>query len=155
MKMPTIVGIFIFISRENFMLSWVEHEKSFITSGPDCQWAPCKYIRSLYVTKLYRHCTHLITSYSFKTFSVNFICIRILPWLHWMWYTRPSHHAMEVVHSATIYCPTSWYSCSCQRLKTMILWQLIWGVQEIREHSHNSKWEGVHTWILSYFSIKT
>ena len=32
MKMPTKVGIFIFISRENFMLSWVEHEKSFITS---------------------------------------------------------------------------------------------------------------------------
>ena len=29
------VGIFIFISGENFMLSWVEHEKSFITSGPD------------------------------------------------------------------------------------------------------------------------
>ena len=24
-----------FISRENFMLSWVEHEKRFITSGPD------------------------------------------------------------------------------------------------------------------------
>ena len=35
MKMPTIVGIFIFISRENFMLSRVEHEKSFITSGPE------------------------------------------------------------------------------------------------------------------------
>ena len=35
MKMPTIVGIFIFISRENFMLSWVEYEKSFITSGPE------------------------------------------------------------------------------------------------------------------------
>ena len=35
MKMPTIVGIFIFISRENFMLSWVEHEKSFMISGPD------------------------------------------------------------------------------------------------------------------------
>ena len=33
MKMPTIVGIFIFISRENFMLIWVEHEKTFITSG--------------------------------------------------------------------------------------------------------------------------
>ena len=31
MKMPTIVGIFIFISRENFMLSWFEHENSFIT----------------------------------------------------------------------------------------------------------------------------
>ena len=33
--MPTIVGIFIFISRENFMLSWVEHEKSFITWRPE------------------------------------------------------------------------------------------------------------------------
>ena len=30
-----IVGIFIFIRRENFMLSCVEHEKSFITSGPE------------------------------------------------------------------------------------------------------------------------
>ena len=29
MKMPTIVGIFIFISRENFMFCWVEHEKKF------------------------------------------------------------------------------------------------------------------------------
>ena len=34
MKMPTIVGIFILISRGNFMLSRVEHEKSFITSKP-------------------------------------------------------------------------------------------------------------------------
>ena len=31
--MPTIVGILTFISRRNFMLIWVEHEKSFITSG--------------------------------------------------------------------------------------------------------------------------
>ena len=58
MKMPTTVGIFIFISREkfmlgyvlqeriaivsslrtNFMLSWVEHETSFITSGPDLNY---------------------------------------------------------------------------------------------------------------------
>ena len=36
MKMPTIVGIFIFISRENFMRSRVEHKGSFITLGPDC-----------------------------------------------------------------------------------------------------------------------
>ena len=34
-KMPTIVGIFIFISRETVMLSWVEHEKRFIISGPE------------------------------------------------------------------------------------------------------------------------
>ena len=33
-KMPTIVGILTFMSGENFMLNWVEHEKSFITSGP-------------------------------------------------------------------------------------------------------------------------
>ena len=33
-KMPTIVGILIFISRKNFMLNWVECEKCFITSGP-------------------------------------------------------------------------------------------------------------------------
>ena len=32
-KMPTIVGILTFTSRENFMLNSVE--KSFITSGPD------------------------------------------------------------------------------------------------------------------------
>ena len=33
-KMSTIVGILTFMSRTNFVLSWVEHEKSFITSGP-------------------------------------------------------------------------------------------------------------------------
>ena len=33
-KMPTIVGILTFMSGENFMLNGVEHEKSFITSGP-------------------------------------------------------------------------------------------------------------------------
>ena len=30
-----IVSNFRFISMTNFTLSWVEHEKSFITSGPD------------------------------------------------------------------------------------------------------------------------
>ena len=33
-KMPTIVGILTFMSRINFVLSFVEHGKSFITSGP-------------------------------------------------------------------------------------------------------------------------
>ena len=33
-KMPTNVGILIFISRKDFMLNWVEYEKSFITLGP-------------------------------------------------------------------------------------------------------------------------
>ena len=35
-KMPTIVGILTFMSRKNFMLSQVEHKKSFTTSGPGC-----------------------------------------------------------------------------------------------------------------------
>ena len=34
----TTVGIFIFISRQNFMLSWVEHEKN-ITSGPGASFS--------------------------------------------------------------------------------------------------------------------
>ena len=33
-KMPIMFGIFLFSSSGNFMLSRVEHEKSFITSGP-------------------------------------------------------------------------------------------------------------------------
>ena len=32
--MPKIVGILTFISRKNLVLSYVEHVKSFITSGP-------------------------------------------------------------------------------------------------------------------------
>ena len=32
--MPTIVGILTFMSKIHFVLSWVEHEKSFLTSGP-------------------------------------------------------------------------------------------------------------------------
>ena len=33
-KMPTTVGILTFMSRKNFILSYVEHGNSFITSGP-------------------------------------------------------------------------------------------------------------------------
>ena len=33
-NMPSLIGIFIFISRDNFMLSSAEQENSFITSGP-------------------------------------------------------------------------------------------------------------------------
>ena len=40
-KMPTIVGILTFMSRKNFMLCRVEHEKSFITSGPVDESVTC------------------------------------------------------------------------------------------------------------------
>ena len=33
-KLPTIVGILTFMSRINFMLSSVDYEKCFMTSGP-------------------------------------------------------------------------------------------------------------------------
>ena len=36
-KMPTIVGILALMSMINFMLNWVVHEKSFITSRPDME----------------------------------------------------------------------------------------------------------------------
>ena len=43
-KMPTIVGILTFMSRINFVLSLVEPELSFITSGPGfpIRWCYCK-----------------------------------------------------------------------------------------------------------------
>ena len=34
-EMPTIVGISTFMSKKNFKLSSVEHEKSFISSRPE------------------------------------------------------------------------------------------------------------------------
>ena len=36
-EMLTVDGISTFMSRKNFMLSLAEHEKRFITSGPDCR----------------------------------------------------------------------------------------------------------------------
>ena len=41
LKIPIILVISIFISSLNFMLSRVEHEKSFITSGPKTQFLQC------------------------------------------------------------------------------------------------------------------
>ena len=40
-KMPTIVGILPFMSRINFMLRWVEHEKNFIASEPGLEIRVC------------------------------------------------------------------------------------------------------------------
>ena len=34
-KMQTIIGILAFMSRINFVLSWVAHKKSFKTLGPE------------------------------------------------------------------------------------------------------------------------
>ena len=34
LKFPFMLAVLVFMSNSNFMLSRVEHEKSFITSGP-------------------------------------------------------------------------------------------------------------------------
>ena len=70
MKMPTIVGIFIFISRDNFLLSWVEHEKSFITLGPDlglhCLHMPFFFFRNFGVRNFRTFTVGTNTSYFSK-----------------------------------------------------------------------------------------
>ena len=71
-KMPTIVGILTFMSRINLVLSRVECEKSFITSGPEllsisiqCVW------------KLWRDC--LCTDLSIRVFLG---CLQSIPKSH-------------------------------------------------------------------------
>ena len=49
-KMPTIVGILTFMSRINFVLSWVELEKSFIASGQVKEIYTCITIKILLVS---------------------------------------------------------------------------------------------------------
>ena len=51
-KMPTIVGILAFMSMINFVLSRVEHKKSFITSGPVrlAKAQPSRFSRHIYDT---------------------------------------------------------------------------------------------------------
>ena len=50
-KMATIVGILTFMSWISLMLSWVEYEKSFISSGPSPVWTfiedVCAYIYTM------------------------------------------------------------------------------------------------------------
>ena len=53
-----IVSNLIFISMKNFMLSWVEHEKSFITSGPDQSVKSDNWIRVFATHRM--HITHYV-----------------------------------------------------------------------------------------------
>ena len=77
-KMPRIVGILTFMSRKNFMLSCVEHEKSFITSGPGLNWVhPGTVLRAVGAEYF---CLDLIAfSYTFS-FSVGDISRHIKFW---------------------------------------------------------------------------
>ena len=63
MKMPTTVGIFIFISRENFMLSSAEHEKSFIT------WARCSVHQQSHNSTFFVFCWVFFSAKKYLHFS--------------------------------------------------------------------------------------
>ena len=51
------VGILVFMSSWNFMLSWVEHEKSFITFGPGFDWYVYWSITVMHTPQ--RSCNHI------------------------------------------------------------------------------------------------
>ena len=68
-KYENAVGIFIFISRENFMLSGVEHEKRFITSGPDLDQ-----LKRARLEKSLTLC-HSLFGYPFAVIVRLFVCV--------------------------------------------------------------------------------
>ena len=100
MKMPTIVGIFIFFSRENFMLSWDEHEKCFITSGPgvfispmiytncngpDWPLYPCWQIKSFTIyPQMNSKCPKIPCSKSEEVIYIH-ILLHFSPWSEYTW----------------------------------------------------------------------
>ena len=72
-KMPTIVGILTFMSRINFVLSWVEHEKSFITSRPVALWMVNAQVCSFGLSNCSRvSCSEKIVSFS-HVFNCKYI----------------------------------------------------------------------------------
>ena len=72
-KMPKIVGILTFMSRINFVLSWVEHEKSFITSRPVALWRVKTPVCSFGQSNCSRvSCSEKIVSFS-RVFNCKYI----------------------------------------------------------------------------------
>ena len=74
-KMPTIVGILTFMSMINFVLSWVEHEKSFIASGPGQDqhspvWWCFREVHALYRKKKFER-----LSGDYKSWQISFVCL--------------------------------------------------------------------------------
>ena len=106
MKMPTVVGIFIFISRENFMLSWVEHEKKFYNLGARTQ----HFLENCMCTKwrLRSACASVLSDQSslciwrlFGSLATHWVPsedsdqvvqigrqIWVFDWCTWLWYCR-------------------------------------------------------------------
>ena len=82
-----------FISRTNFMLSWVEHEKSLITSGPeDTSCCLCQYL-FLYLPQLLHFC-HVFYHHSWDLF--HFISEQT--YLHYKTYSSNVWSRLKVKH---------------------------------------------------------
>ena len=107
MKMQTIVGIFIFISRENFMLRWVEHKKCFITSGPDLFGEDGHVLCVLWLCYRMVHLRGLNTPGSFSTiFARKTTLVTLFASLHTSLWLQTSLPSKEKMH------PNQTYSCS-------------------------------------------
>ena len=92
-KMPTCVGILTFMSIINFMLSWVEHKKSFITSRPGFVASLSRAISvlafvSLDRTELVLLCFTCIPACMFVSLFSNTISLRRHGWVCYLilWY---------------------------------------------------------------------
>ena len=103
-KMPTIVGIFTFMSRINFVFSWVEHGNFLITLGPDgffCIHA----------------CTHS------DPHMIQYI-------LHYCWFESSMHAYVILLCVFFKYSSTGWHGFSA--LSFFNMWFLISGNWEWR-----------------------
>ena len=75
-KMPTTVGILIFISRKNFMLNWVEYEKKFYNLGPRLAVLSSDGFVYIYMSLISMECTIMYSTngnyFYMYTSSTNF-----------------------------------------------------------------------------------
>ena len=92
-KMPTIIGIFTFMSRKNFMLSRVEHENlgAFITSGPGLGENVLRWFTFVLLLRLYAE--RVTTRHSIKKFRYAVACWKHLSYFDQMISVRISTYA--------------------------------------------------------------
>ena len=80
-KMPTIIGILTFVSLIKFMLCWVVHEKSFITSGPGIHingWKPWQQ-RTCELERCHYGAAHLMSAFKTSPGSIHDIATKRQP----------------------------------------------------------------------------
>ena len=81
-KMQTIVCILTFKNRINFVLSWVEHGKRFITSGPDHLRLHCFHVSKEF-WKMFCTQSHIRLNMVFIYVAACLICSHLLEKTFW------------------------------------------------------------------------